>query len=192
MQIADHIAQTGQDILIFSLDMARTEIIAKSISRHIIEQVFTNNGNIRNAKTSRGITAKKRYENYSDTEKNLINKAISNYGQYAKHIFIHEGIGEISAKQIREAVEQHISFTGNTPIVIIDYLQILAPYNDRATDKQNIDKAVIKLKRISRGYKTPVVAISSFNRANYRETVGMASFKESGTIEYLSDFSTYS
>lgn len=49
-------------------------------------------------------------------------------------------------------------------------MQILASYNDRATDKQNIDKAVIKLKRISRDYKTPVVAISSFNRANYRKT----------------------
>lgn len=124
MQIADQIAQTGQDILIFSLEMVRTEIIAKNISRYTIEQVLTNNGDIRNAKTSRGITTKKRYENYSDTEKNLINKAISNYGQYAKHIFIHGGIGEISTKQIREAVEQHISFTGNTPIVIIDYLQI--------------------------------------------------------------------
>lgn len=146
IQMADQIAQTGQDILIFSLEMSRMEIIAKSISRHTIEQVLTNNGDIRNAKTSRGITTKKRYENYSDTEKNLINKAISNYGQYAKHIFIHEGTGKISTKQIREAVEQHISFTGNTPIVIIDYLQILAPYNERATDKQNIDKAIIELK----------------------------------------------
>ena len=71
--------------------------------------------------------------------------------------------------------------------MIIDYLQILAPYNDRATDKQNTDKAVMELKRISRDYKTPVIGISSFNRANYSVAVTMEAFKESGAIEYSSD-----
>ena len=73
------------------------------------------------------------------------------------------------------------------PVVVIDYIQILAPYNDRATDKQNTDKAVMELKRISRDYKTPVIGISSFNRANYSVPVTMEAFKESGAIEYSSD-----
>ena len=69
----------------------------------------------------------------------------------------------------------------------MDYLQIIAPYNDRATDKQNTDKAVLELKRNSRDYKIPVIAISSFNRMNYKEAVSMEAFKESGAVEYSSD-----
>lgn len=186
-QIADQIAQAGHDVLIFSLEMARAEIMAKSISRHTLQQVLSSGGDIRNAKTTRGITTGKRYENYSKTERDLINGAIVAYSQYAEHIYISEGIGDIGADQIRETVKKHILFTGKTPVVIIDYLQILAPYSDRATDKQNTDKAVMELKRISRDFKTPVIGISSFNRANYKEAVTMEAFKESGAIEYSSD-----
>lgn len=186
-QIADQIAQAGQDVLIFSLEMARAEIMAKSISRHTLQQVLSSGGDIRNAKTTRGITTGKRYEGYNKTERELINGAIVAYSQYAGHIYISEGIGDIGAEQIRETVKQHTLFTGNTPVVIIDYLQILAPYSERATDKQNTDKAVMELKRISRDFKTPVIGISSFNRANYSVAVTMEAFKESGAIEYSSD-----
>ena len=186
-QIADQIAQTGQDVLIISLEMARTEIMAKSISRHTLQQVLNSGGDIRNAKTARGITTGKRYEKYSKTERELIHRAIVAYSQYAEHIYISEGIGDIGVQQVRKTVEKHKRFTGNTPVVVIDYLQILAPYNERATDKQNTDNAVRELKRISRDFKTPVIGISSFNRDNYSVSVSMQAFKESGAIEYSSD-----
>lgn len=186
-QIADQIARAGTDVLIFSLEMARSEIMAKSISRHTLQSVLATGGDIRNAKTARGITTGKRYIDYSQTERDLINNAIMEYSQYAQNIYISEGVGDIGAEQIRQTVAQHILYTGKTPVVIIDYLQILAPYSERATDKQNTDKAVMELKRISRDYKTPVIGISSFNRANYKEAVTMEAFKESGAIEYSSD-----
>lgn len=186
-QIADQIAQAGTDVLIFSLEMARAEIMAKSISRHTLQSVLATGGDIRNAKTARGITTGKRYIDYSQTERDLINSSIMEYSKYAQNIYISEGVGDIGAEQIRETVHKHILFTGKTPVVIIDYLQILAPYSERATDKQNTDKAVMELKRISRDYKTPVIGISSFNRANYKEAVTMEAFKESGAIEYSSD-----
>lgn len=187
LQIADQIALRGKDVLVFSLEMARTELMAKSISRHTLQTILNEGGNISNAKTARGITTGKRYINYSQTEKKLITRSITEYSKYSRHIFISEGIGDIGAQQIRETVKKHILYTGNTPIVIIDYLQILAPYSNRATDKQNTDKAVMELKRISRDYKTAVIGISSFNRANYKEAVTMEAFKESGAIEYSSD-----
>ena len=186
-QIADQIAQAGTDVLIFSLEMARAEIMAKSISRHTLQSVLKSDEDIRNAKTARGITTGKRYIDYSQTERDLINSSIMEYSKYAQNIYISEGVGDIGAEQIRETVKKHILFTGKTPVVIIDYLQILAPYSERATDKQNTDKAVMELKRISRDYKTPVIGISSFNRANYKEAVTMEAFKESGAIEYSSD-----
>lgn len=186
-QIADQIAESGEDVLIFSLEMARTEIMAKSISRLTLLDVLQHDGKISNAKTTRGITTGSRYAKYSKTEQELIQRAIQAYGEYAGHIFIHEGVGDIGTDQIREEVSKHILFTGKKPTVVIDYLQILAPADVRATDKQNTDKAVLELKRISRDFKLPVIGISSFNRANYKEAVTMEAFKESGAIEYSSD-----
>ena len=96
-------------------------------------------------------------------------------------------MGDIGADQIRETVKRHKAFTNNSPVVLVDYLQLLAPYNDRATDKQNTDRAVLELKRISRDYKIPVIAISSLNRANYNTPISLEAFKESGGVEYSSD-----
>lgn len=186
-QIGDNIAKDGRDVLIFSLEMARTELMARSISRHTLEITLATGGEVSDAKTALGISAGSRYRNYSERERELIKSAIGAYGEYANHIYIKEGLGDIGVNQVRAAVERHISLTGNTPIVIVDYLQLLAPYNERSTDKQNMDKAVMELKRISRDAKTPVIAISSFNRASYSTPVAMEAFKESGAIEYSSD-----
>ena len=191
LQIADQIAQQGQDVLIFSLEMARTELMAKSISRltliNILNNVFDNNGSTSNAKTARGITTGSRYINYSPKEHEIIQNAVKTYAKYAGNIYISEGIGDIGAAEIRATVATHISLTGKTPVVLIDYIQILMQQDARATDKQNIDKAVIELKRISRDYKAAVIGISSFNRQNYNQAVSMEAFKESGGIEYSSD-----
>lgn len=180
LQIADRIAEKGKDVLIFSLEMARTELMAKSISRHTLWRVIKTGGEVRNAKTTRGITSGERYSGYTNEEKQLIIDSIKDYSKYADHIFILEGVGDIGIDQIKSSISNHISITGNKPIVFIDYLQIIAPYNVKYTDKQNTDKAVLKLKRISRDYMVPVVAISSLNRDNYNTKINMGAFKESG------------
>lgn len=181
LQIADNIAKGGRDVLIFSLEMARNELIAKSISRLTFLYSIDNN-NPKYAKTTRDILT----ESY-EVKKISFEAAINKYRDYAKHIFIQEGIGDIDVKKIREIVEKHKRITGNTPIVLVDYIQILAPVEKGNTDKQNIDKAVIELKKISRDYDTVVIGISSFNRQNYNAPVNMTSFKESGAIEFSSD-----
>ncbi|WP_049946293.1 bifunctional DNA primase/helicase, partial [Butyrivibrio sp. WCD2001] len=183
LQIVDQLAQQGQDCLVFSLEMARSELIAKSISR----LTFLAAERKADAKTTRGITAGARWKSYSDTEKALINKAMQTYKDFAQHIYIHEGVGDIGIQQVADTVKQHIAITGNKPVVLIDYLQILAPYDMRASDKQNTDKATLELKRLSRDCKIPVIGISSFNRDNYTAPVNNASFKESGAIEYSAD-----
>lgn len=187
MQIADQIAQQGQDVLIFSLEMARYELMSKSISRQTYLLAKENKIDTRNAKTARAITTARNYPKYNRTEKDLIKKATETYSDYSNNLFINEGIGDIGVREIKEIVEKHIRITGNRPVIVIDYLQILAPYDVRATDKQNTDKAVLELKRLSRDYKIPVLAISSLNRESYTKEISMSAFKESGAIEYGSD-----
>ena len=192
MQIADNIAarheaEGGRDVLLFSLEMARAEIMAKSISRITAVEDMAQNGSTANAKTARGILDGSRYSGYNAAEKRLILESVEKYKRAASRLFIIEGMGNVGAEQVRAAVKEHTRLMGAAPVVIVDYLQILAPYNERASDKQNTDKAVLELKRIARDFSTPVIAISSLNRANYQAPVSMEAFKESGAIEYSSD-----
>ncbi len=118
----------------------------------------------------------------------LFEEAVEAYKQGARRLFIREGMADIGAREIRGAVREHIRLRGGRkPVVIVDYLQILQPSDPRATDKQNTDRSVVELKRISRDFDVPVLAVSSFNRENYRTAVSMEAFKESGAVEYSSD-----
>lgn len=187
LQMADQIAKSGKDVMIFTLEMSGSELVAKSLSRMTAEIALQRKLPISLSKTVRGITNAKLYDRYSSEELELIYTSIAEYEEFANHVFINEGVGDIGVEQIRKAVEKHIRRTNNVPIVLVDYIQILSPYNERGTDKQNIDKSVLELKRISRDYKLPVIGISSFNRENYKLEVSMQAFKESGAIEYSSD-----
>lgn len=187
-QMADQIARSGHDVLYFSLEMGRFELMAKSVSRLTYTLSRAKNGTASLAKTTRGILAGKKWEKYNAEELDLIQEAVSVYGKdYASRLWISEGVGNIGVYQIRAEVEKHIKYTGRTPVIIIDYVQILAPCDPHASDKQNTDKAVLELKRLSRDCKVAIVGISSLNRDNYSAPISMAAFKESGSLEYGSD-----
>ena len=77
--------------------------------------------------------------------------------------------------------------TRRRPVVVLDYLQIMQPAEMRADVRVNTDANVKGLKRASRDYNIPIIAISSINRENYQNEMKMSSFKESGGIEYGAD-----
>lgn len=185
LQLADQIAQRQkEEVIIFSLEMSKSELISKSLSRLSLELCGSNT---KNAKTARAITDPARIAAFTPAEKELMRKATDYYKGYAKRLWINEGLGTIGTAEIREKIAEHIEHTGNRPVVVIDYLQILASPDPRMSDKQVIDRNVFELKRISRDFKIPIIAVSSFNRNNYVTSLNMAAFKESGAIEYSSD-----
>lgn len=185
LQIADNIATLQErDVLYIALEMAKDELIAKSLSRLTYQYC---EGNIRNAKTTRGILDGSKYSSFNPQEQELIKRAINTYEAIARHIYIKESVGETTTDDIRAELEKHYRIKGKAPVVIVDYLQILGPLDTKATDKQNIDRAVTALKRMSRDFDTPVFVISSFNRANYKNNDAPESFKDSGNIEYSAD-----
>lgn len=185
LQIADNIAKAGRDVLIFSLEMSKRELLAKSISRLTMQSCDFGADVFSHARSVRDLTT---YKEKNDNNQNrIIQKAIKDYTEFAEHIFILEGLGDVTVDRVRAAVAEHVICRKQKPVVFIDYLQIIAPDDVRATDKQNTDKAVLELKRLSRDYKIPVFAVSSLNRENYSKPISMQAFKESGAIEYSSD-----
>lgn len=187
LQIADNVAKAGNDVLIFSLEMGRDELISKSISRLSYIKALDEGLNTQLAKTARGVMDGKRWAMYSERETAYLRDVINEYATYADHIKIIEDEDRMTVSKIRSIIKKYIDCTGKIPLCIVDYLQILAPYDVRATDKQNIDANIHELRKICRDFKLPLIAISSFNRNNYNTEAGMEAFKESGNIEYSAD-----
>lgn len=173
LQLADNIAASGGDVLFFSLEMSRRELVAKSLSR--LSKAVTSRQALRGQFPASGKAGQ------------AFSSAVASYRGFAKNIFLREGLSDVDVREVAETLKSHVRYRGKKPVVFIDYLQILRPLDFRSTEKQNMDRAVVELKRISRDFDVPVFALSSFNRDSYRSGASMEAFKESGALEYSSD-----
>lgn len=193
LQIATQIAEQGKDVLIFSLEMSKDELNAKTISRYTYLQ-----------------TEKERYlQDYRLTTRDILTGNIGGVAmgeatdykgqvyvnayraatQIAGNVRICVGENDVDVDKVRDMVDVHIKATHRRPFVVLDYLQILQPSEDaRTTDKRLLtDYDVTRLKVVSRDFHVPVLVISAFNRISYYDPVSMSSFRESSGIEYSSD-----
>lgn len=173
LQLADQMAAAGNDVLFFSLEMSRLELVSKSIARTAAQlhpDQFITSTMIRKGEIPADAVAK-----YKESVKDRLS--------------IIEGNFEINISSIGDYVRKYTEKTGTRPVVIVDYLQILqpAPEDAKKGKREGIDNTVSELKRLSRELDAPIVVISSVNRANYQAPVAFESLKESGNIEYSAD-----
>lgn len=176
-QIADHIASQGIDVLFFSLEMGKCEMICRSLTRDLFLSDTTANRNINMGHIIYGQISQEKLSPVVEAYQNKV----------GGNLYLIEGNFDVDVFTVKKIVEEHIEATGNKPVVIIDYLQVLRPVEKNMTDKSATDTNVIELKRLSRDKHIPVIAISSFNRSSYSTPVSYESFKESGGIEFTSD-----
>ena len=186
LQIADHIAQLeGKPVLYFALEMSWQEIMIKSIRRITYEN---SNGDDTLAQTTRSLLRGRWKDRYNKKQYTNVMKSFAEYGDFHDRIEIHDGSEKRpTVADIAKVVDSYVGRTGEKPVVVVDYLQILKPMNEKATDKASVTTSVNMLKKIATHYHVPVIAISSFNRSSYGNRVSMDAFKESGEIEYSSD-----
>lgn len=169
-QLADQLAERGQDIIYFSLEQSRLELLSKSLARI----------------TAKNNTPIKSIEIRTGNNDSEVNQSINKYSGIADKISIIEGNFTTDINYIKSYVNKYVALNDVKPVVIIDYLQIIQG-DIRLSDKQRIDNNVTELKRLSRDNDIIVIVISSVNRGNYLTPVDFESFKESGGIEYTAD-----
>ena len=180
-QIADQLAAAGEDVLFFSMEQSRLELVSKSIARRTAQKdIAAGRQDMPNAVTSLSIR-----------RGNLPESVLIAADEYREGIgdrlSIIEGNFNCDISFIGEYVRQYIRRTGSKPIVFIDYLQILQTTDERQQRRDVIDTAVTELKRISREHGLTIFVISSVNRSNYLTPIDFESLKESGGIEYTCD-----
>lgn len=182
LQITDHIASSGQDVLYFSLEMGQAELIAKSISRLTFQE------DPQNALTARQVLLSGDSSNFSDKQRqNLQISRLRYANEIGRNVFIVEANEPVTIKWIRDRVDSHSQTFGVPAVMIVDYIQWVSSSDTYFGDKQTVDEIIRNLKMLSCKYNMPVIALSSLNRYSYNRDVTVSSFKESGSIEYASN-----
>ncbi len=180
--LAENIARQGRDVIFFSFEMSEDEIYSRGLAR----LMFETEGAAAAATIREILTPQQVQGDFGSAQR--LERAVDEYARgVASHFYMFDTLA--TAADVAAAVQQHISARNVAPVVIVDYLQIMQlPKGEAFTDKGAVDFNVAQLKEVARKFGVPVLAISSFNRNNYNTEVNMTSFKESGAVEYSSDF----
>ena len=173
-QIADTVAVTEKvPVLFYSFEQSAEELRIKSLSRL---------ASVNSRKIWKGRS--------NDAEWEGVEEAAEKYRQGSgPYLTIIEAGRKDTVEAIRTTALMEKRKAKDKPILLIlDYLQIIpagqeAPYLLR----ERIDWNLTELRRLSRDLKSPVLVISSMNRASYKIPPTMVALKESGGIEYSAD-----
>lgn len=181
-QIADNLAKDGHDVLFFSLEMDKSQMLSKSLSRlsyQIAEEEGRNTDKFAlcHSDIVQAYKLKGKQVEMLDTAVDLYK---ANYARNIRYEY-----GAKSGEEIARVVDNHIKYTEKKPIVIVDFLQYVKGTKQDARMATNENVAILKDLVVKHGI--PVILISSFNRSSYKTQASMESFKESGEIEYISD-----
>lgn len=189
LQIADHAAAAGRQVLFFSLEQSRFELMSKSVSRESFLYCRENHLGVSSALSSLDISDGGRHYGFDSKKLLAMENAFARYEKYAGNLFLYEGKGGMSPEDIAAQIRKFYAFRKpiTPPLVMLDYIQILSPGGGKMSDKQAMDRSITALKQLSRDYEIPLLAVSSFNRMSYSQPVSMEAFKESGAIEYGAD-----
>ena len=170
LQMADTLASAGRNVLFITIEMSRMELIAKSAVRGTKER------------------ARPLLDGKLSEEK--VRGLISAYRQKTGgRVELWEPDAPLTPAFLDEKVSAFCA-QHESPVLFLDYLQLVAPARAGMTEKQTADAAVAMLKQLARRYDMPVMAASSLNREAYRPgsaEPGLSAFKESGSVEYSAD-----
>jgi replicative DNA helicase len=180
-QMADQIAEQGNDVLFFSMEMSRLEMVTKSINRYAAKE-----------NPQSGLNGLKIRRNQMTAEqRELAASAAQAYtAAVGDRVSIIEGDFNCNIPFIGNYIRQYIERNNVRPVVFIDYLQIIEPGEHKGSKQQikdTMDEAVKLFKQLTRKLSVPIVVISSVNRASYLSPLDLESQKESGGIEYTAD-----
>ncbi len=176
-QVCCQVAQIEKTPVIFvSMEQSKRELRAKALAR------------ISKIAYRHLLRGRLRSDNLEDRQKLLA--ALEQYFAVSKYLTIVEGDETTTVDTILNLATAKMSHASSRCLIAVDYLQKLplrlsdAP---RVTStKDGIDIQVSTLRRIARELDSPVVTISSENRAGYNSRK-LDVFKESGEIEYSAD-----
>ena len=209
-QICDNIALTegGRDVIIFTLEMSRDDLLCKSFARMMAERraacLPDDASGPDLAHALEGLPSAsdigegwKRFSLPKEIQQEIERTEAEYFERTRGRIWIISGRQDVNS--IREQIFRHVDLSQRAhphgwqpPVVLVDYIQILAAPEDAKfySDKAKLDNDVYWLGETTRtkGCHMPIIGISSFNRANYYAPADLNALNGSGNLEYDADY----
>lgn len=191
---ADEKTGEGIPVLYFSLEMPR-EYIARLILCHSIFGDKLTDKKTKRDKLEHALTNTPPIHKFLNREDagnigQISDEAFERYRKTSENIFIIERSAENKGFTVDDISEYTETFKSKFEnfVLIVDYLQLLRSSNEAVTSERSIvDNNISGLWTAAHTLNIPIIAISSINRTSYDESIGLASFKESGGIEFSAD-----
>lgn len=136
LQLADQLAESRQDVIFFSLEQSRLELVSKSLARQTVETDEKGQLVFKRAATSLQICKGEKVPQAVEKYKKAVGDRIN----------IVEGNFNCNISFIGDYVRQYIRKNGSRPVVFIDYLQILQPASDTKSTKEAVDYSLAEVK----------------------------------------------
>lgn len=176
VNIVSKLLERGEHVLYFALEQRPEEIITKSLASYIYDKNPETKTD--NLQLNKGF----RNEEIEEARAELTEK-LKNY-----HVI--ECDFETTAAGIESVVNAYMKDHPQIkPIVIIDYLQLIAPPADFHGDMRGrVDENIKSIKKMQKSKGLFVLVISSFNRSSILDPISYDSFKETGMIEFTCDY----
>jgi replicative DNA helicase len=164
--IADNICLQNHPVLFFSCDDGATELRYRTYSRFSGFDIEDFN---------------RRVISKSDIEAIATNQHLNRINP-CKYVVPHM----INIEDWPKLLSQIRSRHQKAPVIVIDYLRKLRTNDQQADERLRVDSILSQLTELAKKHNTPVIAISELARDSYKsgQRLSMASFKESGSIEY--------
>ena len=162
--IADNICLNGYPVLFFSYDDGKSELRYRTLARFSEYGIeYFNNQRV------------------PDFKKVLNNTEIKQI-MPLKYVVQNN----IKVEDWSDLVEKVIQKHEKPPVLIVDYLKKLKTKSIMREERLRVDDIIGKITDLAKEYNVPVLVISELARDSYKsgQRLSMASFKESGSIEY--------
>jgi replicative DNA helicase len=164
--IADNICLNDYPVLFFSYDDVKSELRHRTFSRF----------------------SKRDIEDFN--QKNISEKSLGHLSrkdeikQINKNKYIVQNM--VPVNKWSDLISQVNSRHNKPPVILIDYLRKLKLEKGNSDERLRVDGIPTYLTDLAKKHNIPILAISELARDSYKsgQKLSMASFKESGTIEY--------
>lgn len=156
-QMADQIAESGEQVLYFTTEQSTLELVSKSITR----EAYNSGTNLKT--TSSEIRAGEIVD--------FNNYATRYYNRVKTNLSIIETDYSFDLDKLVSYIDNFVRHTKTRPVVIIDdMMEFVSDYT--------------RLRRVARNYHIPIIGVTYLNRENYMEPLDLTKFSD---VERMAD-----
>lgn len=188
LQLLNQMAQQGENCIFVSYEMSAGFLFSKLLAYEVCRLETDNfNNSIINPNDilrEHPLTATKISNGIFHEHEKFYLHAKQNLRDSLKNFRIWE-VNDVSIATLLSRLQSFCSKFARPPIVVIDYIQILAMNGNNP--KNALDSALHDIIDCRRNTNITFIIVSSLNRANYSTDISFESFKETGTLEFSAD-----